>query len=60
MFALIPMLVVLREAKAKPVTKENTTRVIAACQNNILFLWRTILNSRHDIMAWAEREIEYC
>ena len=28
----------------RPVIKENTTRVIAACQHNVLLIWRTILN----------------
>ena len=27
-----------------PVIKENTARVVAACQNHLLLLWRTILN----------------
>ena len=26
-----------------PVIKENTARVVAACQNHLLLLWRTIL-----------------
>ena len=28
----------------RPVIKENTAHVVATCQNNVLLLWRVILN----------------
>ena len=34
----------LAQLVLRPVIKENTTRVIAARQNNVLLIWRTILN----------------
>ena len=33
-----------RRIKDRPVNKENTTRDVATRQNNVLLLWRAILN----------------